>query len=76
MVQARVGLGCFRLAIGRRDTGLRLGGGICLAGATLLGAVSGLVELVVLLAGSMVILALERQPVARHTGLEAFPPAR
>jgi len=55
-----VGLAGFRLAIGRRDGTIRLGVGLTLALSALLGiAMSGLAELVTLLAGSVTILLLE-----------------
>ena len=56
-----VGLALFRLAIGRRDVLFRLTGGLLLLAAVPVGTtVSGLAELVVLLAGSTVVLAAER----------------
>lgn len=56
-----VGLALFRLAIGRRDVAVRLIGGVLLAAAVPVGtAVSGLVELVVLVAGSVAILLVDR----------------
>ncbi|WP_411284968.1 low temperature requirement protein A [Lapillicoccus sp.] len=69
-----VGLAGFRVAVGRRDVGLRLVGGLALVAATVIGAqVSGFVELVALLAGSVAILLIER---ARHTSPAASRPAR
>jgi low temperature requirement protein LtrA len=60
-----VGLAGFRRAIGRQDIALRLGGGIVLISAAVLGAhASGMVELVALLAGSVAILLIERSAPA------------
>ena len=57
-----VGLALFRAAIGRRDLGLRLVAGLALAVTTWLGTqVSGLVQLVALLLGSVAILLVERR---------------
>jgi low temperature requirement protein LtrA len=59
-----VGLALFRLAIGRRDVALRMTGGLLLLVAIPAGTlVSGLVELLVLLAGSVAVLVVERTPL-------------
>jgi low temperature requirement protein LtrA len=62
-----VGFGAFRRSIRRPGAGLRVAAGFVLCGATWVGAVSGFVELVVLLVGSVLILALER---SRDAGSE------
>lgn len=57
-----VGLAFFRIAIGRHDVGLRLAGGLVLAVTTWLGTqVSGLVQLVALMLGSVAILLVEHR---------------
>ncbi|MEP6817084.1 MAG: low temperature requirement protein A [Marmoricola sp.] len=59
-----VGLAGFRLAIGRPGAVVRLAGGLLLVATIVLGTqVSGLVQLVALLAGSLVILLVERTTV-------------
>jgi low temperature requirement protein LtrA len=56
-----LGLALFRLTIGRRDVAVRLSGGVLLLVAVPVGTlVSGLVELLVLLAGSVAVLGVER----------------
>ena len=60
-----VGFGVFRWAVGRAGAGMRVVGGVVLAGATAVGPVSGFAELLVLIAGSIAILLVERRVALR-----------
>lgn len=65
-----VGLGLFRLAIGRSFAWFRIVVGILLSVAALLGEVSGLVELASLLAGSVAILVIETVVTKRRAAAD------
>lgn len=61
-----VGFRAFRRAVGRSAAGRRAVGGVVLVAATWLGALSGFVELLALIAGSVALLLLERRQSARR----------
>lgn len=60
-----IGIGFFRLVFGMPFAALRIVGGVVLAALAFLGEVSGLVELVGLLAGSVTILLIEEIRIRR-----------
>ncbi len=60
-----IGIGFFRLVFGMPFARLRIVGGLLLTALALLGEISGLVELVALLVGSLTILAIEQARIHR-----------